>query len=163
MAQVLKPNPFYFQIQLQSWLYLCPSDPSGYPQLHLAPGFCPQSCQSLGFHHPQTCPHLVAVCMNQSGHRDRKPGALMEGESHTWPPLTSPLLGPGRESAPCQLEWKQSLCLAASQLLASCPIINIYVCRWLGPLCLLCCLAWTRGILGYWDGRGTPQTHIAEA
>ena len=38
--------------------------------------------------------------------------------------------------------------LTASQLLACRPIISVYVCRWPGPLCRLCCLARTGGILG---------------
>lgn len=148
-AQVLKLNPFYFQTQFQGWFQLCPPDLGRYPKLRLAPGFCPQSCQSLGIHHAQTCPHLVTVCMKQSRHRDRWPGTLVEGEVfHTWPPLAAPQTGPTREGSPCQLKWGLSQCLAASQLLACSPTISIYVCRWLGPLFLPCYLARTEGFGG---------------
>lgn len=55
VAQGLKPNQFYLQTQLQGWFQLCPLDLAGYPQLHLAPGFCPQNCQHLGIHPPTHC------------------------------------------------------------------------------------------------------------
>lgn len=152
VAQVLKPSLFYFQTQPQGGFQLCPPDLGGYPQLCLAPGFCPQNYQSLGIHHPQTYPHLVMVRMRQSGHTDRWPGTLMEagvgewGErwrgSHTWSSLASPQPGPTRKGASCQLEGGLSLCLAASQLLAWCPAISIYVCRWLGLPALLLGTDW---------------------
>ena len=73
----------------------------------------------------------------------------MEREvSHTWPPLAVPQPGPTREGSLCQLEWGLSQCLAASRLLACSPTISIYVCRWLGPLCLPCYLARTEGFGG---------------
>lgn len=38
-----------------------PSRPGRSPPLHLAPGFCPQNCQSLGIHHLPSCPHLEVM------------------------------------------------------------------------------------------------------
>lgn len=76
-----------------------------HPRLHLAPGFCPQSCQSLGSHHPVR-PHTVAVCIKQSGHRDR-----WAWDSPPGPPVASLHLGlPGRvlltiHSGGCPYAW----------------------------------------------------------
>lgn len=76
----------------------------GHPRLPLTPGLCPSSCQSLGVRCPQLCPHRVAVCIKQSGHRDRRTGAPPGQAS---PHLASPRLpppGPSGAGAPRQPE-----------------------------------------------------------
>lgn len=103
----------------------------GRPRLPLTPGLCPPSCQSLGVRCPQLCPHRVAVCIKQSGHRDRRTGAPPGQAS---PHLASPRLpppGPSGAGAPRQPERGPSLRPAASPLLAWRPV---RVCRWPGPL-----------------------------
>lgn len=150
---VLSPDP------APGLLPTLPSRPGRSPRLHLAPGFCLQNCQCLGIHHPPACPHLVVSYMEKVGTRTDWPwtplcmggwGGLTPG-LHLLPPTWACQGG-----APCQPKWGLSLCLTAPQLLACYAIINVYVCRWPEPLCLLCYLAWTAGILGDCE-KGDPS------
>lgn len=147
--QGLRPNQFYLQTQLQGCFQLCPpdlADPLGCtctwvlsPELPV-----PWHPPSTGMPPPGGGIHGKKWAQGQTGLGLHCVwgGGLTPG--HSLLPPTWACQG----GAPCQPEWGLSLCLTTPQLLACCAIINVYVCRWPEPLCLLCYLAWTAGILG---------------
>lgn len=102
---VLSPDPAPGSVPTLS------SKSGGYPRLHLAPGFCLQSSQIFGIHHPVMPPpggsaHKTKQAQGQMGW-----GLSLGGVSHTWPQLTSLHLGlPGRvllanHSGGCPHAW----------------------------------------------------------
>lgn len=126
--------------------------------LPLAPGVCPQSCQSLGPppRQPQPCPHLVAVCLKRSRHRDKRAWDSPSGGSHIWPPLAAPT---GACQAGCPLASRRGDHPWAWPPARPGPAVPRPRSRLQvpGPLCLLCSSAPAGGTWG--DGEGHGRCH----